>query len=55
MKKFIHSILALPILVLSPIIFLIGWLLGLMLWSIKDLLDKLYCWEWVENIKNKLW
>lgn len=55
MKKFIHSIIALPILVLSPIIFLICWLAGLMLWGVSDLLDKLSCWEWVENIKNKLW
>jgi hypothetical protein len=55
MKKFIHSILAIPMLVLSPIIFLISWLLGLILWGIMDLFDKLSCWEWVENIKDRLW
>ena len=54
MKKFIHSILALHILVLSPIIFLICWLLGLILLEVADLLNKLSCWEWVENIKNRL-
>lgn len=55
MKTFMHSILALLMLVLSPIIFLMSWLLGLILWGMTDLLDELSCWEWVENIKNKLW
>lgn len=55
MKKFIHSIIALPILVLSCIIFLILFLSGLTLEYFMEFLDKLSYWKWVENLKNRLW
>ena len=55
MKKFIHSIIALPILVLSCIMFLILFLSGLILEYFMDSFDKLSCWKWVENLKNRIW
>lgn len=55
MKKFIHSIIALPILVLSCLMFLILFLSGLILEYLMDFFDKLSCWKWVENLKDRLW
>ena len=55
MKRFIHSIIALPILGLSCIWFLIICLSWLTLEYSMQFLDKLSYWKWVENLKNRLW